>query len=249
MNKIEVERELDSVMLYSQEPFIIDVAKVVCWGVEPEHCRISFTEQSLNEKYAKKVNYYDTYQYHVGYILYNGGGTTIENIVCPFFSYDKNLEKWVGVEKLVNLEPGQTISLPIRYVIFLLLSHGQSLKIDNGEFITTDEEIEESDKNNIDYLSTFRFVPSDEWNDEFKKDSSYYQVIGCHVVDRNNIYLGFSILPEPFNLKERYGFLLNEVTDSRKEVNKEELVKELDYENIGDSIKFLGSLLWRKDFT
>ena len=91
MNKIEVERELDSVMLYSQEPFVIDVAKVVCWGVEPEHCRISFTEQSLNEKYAKKVNYYDLYQYHVGYILYNGGGTTIENIVCPFFSYDKKL--------------------------------------------------------------------------------------------------------------------------------------------------------------
>lgn len=219
---------------FSTEPISIDIAKILDFGIDDSTFKISFNDQETNKKYynefIKIVK--QGCQTTVGYRICNVGTTTITNIVVPNFSLNIETGLYEGKEELVNLEPDQFLDLPTRYLIFLLFSHGQTLKINNGEF---KQVVGQYDKD-IDLLSNFYFKPNLIWDDEYFKEYYSHEIMGGYKIDKDSNYLGYELLPEPAIYRERFGFLMNTIKENKSS-----------NEEITDDIKFLATLLFKKE--
>ena len=109
------------------------------------------------------------YQFPIGYEIQNTDENIISDIIIPQYK-ELNTPPYlsIGKEIKVNLEPGQFLVLPTRYLILLLLSKGKKLEIVNGKMVSM---IDKSLLKTVDIdiaLSAFYF----ESNDTFKKLTS-----------------------------------------------------------------------------
>lgn len=161
---------------------------------------ISTSNKELNKAISKnQVEALSRFGWPVGYELYNATGKTIEHIKCP--EYSKNSDGiYTGkiVEK--SLPYSETILLPTKYAVALLMDLQKSLEVENGKLtpISLDRfsggKVEEEITG-----SAFSFVPVSEFSEYFNSKEGILP-IGYKLVQNKQILPGVYIV-EPKYVK------------------------------------------------
>ena len=237
-------KELDKNFIGIDEQ-AIDIAGCITFGFDKEYFKYSMKDQDFNNKAYEQlsisISNFDYYQIPVGYRICNISKDIIQNIIVPEYELNQKTGYYEGKLVSVNLQPNEFLDLPIKYLIYFLITHNKDkLKVNNGKFVYLDKFLNNSD--DLDVLMTnFKFIPDEHWAD-FCNSFSFIKGIGFYLIG-NNIYQGISMYYDE-DIK-RFGYLLNPVMT--KLDKSEKLVEdEIDLKDIENSIKFLATLLWKK---